>query len=140
MSGLNMGIVGNGTIAGLINSGGDYQWLCLPRFDGEPVLNQLLGGGGQFSVWMDGLTSRSQSYDSNTSILRTRLEADDGAILEIIDFAPRFDPDPPNRLGRASAPVCPGRQPYPVHRWRAGVPRDHRRACFLHHVRHQLPA
>ncbi|WP_373009637.1 glycoside hydrolase family 15 protein [Hyphomonas sp.] len=91
MSGLNMGIVGNGTIAGLINSGGDYQWLCLPRFDGEPVLNQLLGGGGQFSVWMDGLTSRSQSYDSNTSILRTRLEADDGAILEIIDFAPRFE-------------------------------------------------
>jgi GH15 family glucan-1,4-alpha-glucosidase len=91
MSGLNMGIVGNGTIAGLINSGGDYQWLCLPRFDGEPVLNQLLGGSGQFSVWMDGLKARSQSYDSNTSILRTRLEADDGAILEIIDFAPRFE-------------------------------------------------
>ena len=114
MSGLNMGIVGNGTIAGLINSGGDYQWLCLPRFDGEPVLNQLLGGGGQFSVWMDGLTSRSQSYDSNTSILRTRLEADDGAILEIIDFAPRFE----NR-GRVFRPAAIVRRFHIV----AGTPR-----------------
>jgi GH15 family glucan-1,4-alpha-glucosidase len=114
MSGLNMGIVGNGTIAGLINSGGDYQWLCLPRFDGEPVFNQLLGGGGQFSVWMDGLTSRSQSYDSNTSILRTRLEADDGAIMEIIDFAPRFE----NR-GRVFRPAAIVRRFHIV----AGTPR-----------------
>ena len=48
MSTLDMGIVGNGTIAGLVSAEGDYQWLCLPRFDGEPVFNQLLGGSGTF--------------------------------------------------------------------------------------------
>ena len=35
MSGLDLGIVGNGTVAALINSRGDYQWFCLPRFDGH---------------------------------------------------------------------------------------------------------
>lgn len=100
MSTLDMGIVGNGTIAGLVSAEGHYQWLCLPRFDGEPVFNQLLGGSGTFSVWIDGLKSRSQSYDANTAILRTRLEAEDGAILEIVDFAPRFE----NR-GRVFRPV-----------------------------------
>lgn len=100
MSTLDLGIVGNGTIAGLVSAAGDYQWLCLPRFDGEPVFNQLLGGSGSFNVWIDGLKSRSQSYDANTAILRTRLEAEDGAILEIVDFAPRFE----NR-GRVFRPV-----------------------------------
>ncbi|MEM6534623.1 MAG: glycoside hydrolase family 15 protein [Pseudomonadota bacterium] len=91
MSGLDLGVIGNGTVAGLINTRGDYQWLCLPRFDGEPVFNQLLGGAGTFSIWMEGLKTRSQAYDQNTAILRTRLEAEDGAIVEIIDFAPRFE-------------------------------------------------
>ena len=88
---LDLGIIGNGTIAGLISARGDYQWFCLPRFDGEPVFNQLLGGGGKFSVWMENLVRRSQTYDRNTAILRTRMEADDGAVVEIVDFAPRFE-------------------------------------------------
>ncbi len=100
MSGLDLGIVGNGTVAGLINARGDYQWLCLPRYDGEPVFNQLLGGNGTFSVWMEGLKTRTQSYDRNTAILRTRLEAEDGSIVEIIDFAPRFE-----RKGRVFRPA-----------------------------------
>ena len=91
MSGLDLGIVGNGTVAALINTRGDYQWFCLPRFDGQPVFNQLLGGGGAFSVWMEDLATRSQSYDHNSAILRTRLESRDGAIVEITDFAPRFE-------------------------------------------------
>ncbi|MEZ5946886.1 MAG: glycoside hydrolase family 15 protein [Hyphomonas sp.] len=91
MSGLDLGIVGNGTIAALINSRGDYQWFCLPRFDGQPVFNQLLGGGGAFSVWMEDLASRTQCYDRNTAILRTRLESRDGSVVEIVDFAPRFE-------------------------------------------------
>lgn len=97
---LDLGIVGNGTIAGLVNSRGDYQWLCLPRFDGEPIFNQLLGGHGTFSVWMENLARRSQTYDRNTAILRTRMESDDGAILEIVDFAPRFE-----RRGRMFRPA-----------------------------------
>ena len=90
MSELDLGIVGNGTVAGLVNSRGDYQWLCLPRYDGEPVFNQLLGGKGTFSIWMEDLTERRQSYDQNTAILRTRLTDKNGASVEVIDFAPRF--------------------------------------------------
>ncbi|KCZ94327.1 glycoside hydrolase family 15 protein [Hyphomonas johnsonii] len=114
MNGLDLGIIGNGTIAGIINSGGDYQWLCLPRFDGEPVFNHLLGGGGRFDVWMDDLKSRSQSYDTNTSILRTRLESEDGAVMDIIDFAPRFE-----QRGRVYRPATIVRRFHVV----AGAPR-----------------
>lgn len=98
--GLDLGIVGNGTIAGLIDTRGSYQWLCLPRFDGEPIFNRLLNGNGAFSVWVEGLTEQAQSYDRNTAILRTRLKTEDGSELEIVDFAPRFE-----RRGRVFRPA-----------------------------------
>lgn len=97
--GLDLGIVGNGTIAGLVDTRGSYQWLCLPRFDGEPVFNRLLNGEGGFNVWLEGLCEQSQSYDRNTAILRTRLKSEDGSELEIVDFAPRFE-----RRGRVFRP------------------------------------
>ena len=103
--GLNLGIVGNGTVAGLVDTRGCYQWLCLPRFDGEPVFNRLMNGTGTFGVWMEGLTSQSQTYDRNTAVLRTRLTAKDGSELEIVDFAPRFE-----RNGRVFRPASVVRQ------------------------------
>lgn len=103
--GLDLGIVGNGTVAGLIDRRGAYRWLCLPRLDGEPVFNSLMNGGGTFGVWMEGLEKHSQSYEKNTAILRTRLEAKDGSILEIVDFSPRFD-----KNGRTFRPAAVVRQ------------------------------
>lgn len=102
---LDMGIIGNGTIAGLIDGRGGYQWMCLPRFDGEPVFNRLLGGGGAFDVFVEGLTDQEQSYDRNTAILRTRLTTQDGSVLEIVDFAPRF-----TQNGRVFRPTATVRQ------------------------------
>lgn len=99
-SGLDLGIVGNGTIAGLVDARASYTWLCLPRLDGEPIFNSLLNGGGSFSVWLEGLCETSQSYDKGTAILRTCLKAEDGSELEITDFAPRFE-----RRGRVFRPA-----------------------------------
>lgn len=90
MSDLELGIVGNGTIAALVSRMGEISWLCLPRFDGEPVFNSLLGGKGRFSVELAGQYSATHTYHRNTAILETLLEAEDGSAIRITDFAPRF--------------------------------------------------
>ncbi len=90
MSTLQQGIIGNGTIAALVDPEGMIGWLCLPRLDGEPVFNALLGGEGGFSIRLDGQVAARQSYQRNTAIIETVLEADDGSALKITDFAPRF--------------------------------------------------
>jgi GH15 family glucan-1,4-alpha-glucosidase len=90
MSTMNYGVIGNCRIAALIDEKANYQWLCLPRLDGEPVMNGLLGGDGVFSVTMSDLATSEQSYLRNTAILRTVLTDTKGGAVEIIDFAPRF--------------------------------------------------
>ena len=90
MSALELGIVGNGTVAGLIGELGEMSWLCLPRLDGEPVFNTLVGGSGEFSVELIGQCRARQRYIRNTAVLETELEAQDGSAVLITDFAPRF--------------------------------------------------
>lgn len=90
MSSLELGIIGNGTVAALVSKLGEVSWLCLPRFDGEPVFNSLLGGRGRFAVELSGQYSATHTYHRNTAILETLLEAEDGSALRITDFAPRF--------------------------------------------------
>jgi hypothetical protein len=105
MSNLDLGIVGNGTVAALIDAKGDYQWFCLPRFDGEPAFDALLGGKGQFSISLEDCTQTSQTYDRNSAVLRTRLTSRDGSTIEIVDFAPRFE-----QRGRVFRPAALVRQ------------------------------
>lgn len=90
MTSLELGVIGNGAIAGLVDENGAYQWMCLPRFDGQPVFNALLGGHGSFSCELEGVTSREQSYIRNTAVLQTTLKTADGCEIDIIDFCPRF--------------------------------------------------
>lgn len=87
---LELGIIGNGTVAGLINEDGVLVWMCLPRLDGEPVFNALVGGAGQFGVTLAGQSAARQTYRHNTAVIETVLEADDGSAIMITDFAPRF--------------------------------------------------
>lgn len=90
MNSLDLGIVGNGSVAALVSANAEICWLCLPRFDGEPVFNSLLGGSGRFGVELTGLAETRQSYQRNTAILETVLEAADGSAILVTDFAPRF--------------------------------------------------
>lgn len=95
-SGLNLGVVGNCAINGLIDGRGRLVWMCLPRVDGDPVFHALLGSGarrephdGAFAVDLTGHVRTRQAYVPNTAILRTVLEGPEGSV-EITDFTPRF--------------------------------------------------
>lgn len=90
MSSLELGVIGNQTVAALIDEKACINWLCLPRLDGEPIFNSLLGGSGGFRVEMEGLKTTRQEYVRNTAVLLTYLEAEDGSSVKITDFAPRF--------------------------------------------------
>jgi len=90
---LDLAPVGNCAISALIDRDGRYVWACAPRVDGDPVFSALMNGDdpehGFWDVRMEGLRHVAQAYVRNTPVLRTVLTADDGAEVEILDFAPR---------------------------------------------------
>lgn len=97
MSGLDLGVIGNGTVSALANRRGDIVWFCNPRFDGDPVFCSLLQGDpespvgdGSFRVVLEGHEGAEQAYLKNTAILRTELRGSNDSALEIVDFCPRF--------------------------------------------------
>jgi GH15 family glucan-1,4-alpha-glucosidase len=110
--------VGNCQVSGMIDERAGLVWGCIPRVDGDPVFCALLHGDkpdqGVWRFELEGQVRASQSYERNTPILVTRLEAADGSAVEITDFCPRFE-----RSGRMYRPVAFTRIVRPV----AGVPR-----------------
>lgn len=114
---MNLGMIGNCAIAALIDDAGSMNWLCLPRFDGEPVFHALVGhgagseGSGAFSVVLEDQRSVTQSYDENTAVLRTVLHGPSGSV-EITDFAPRFE-----AKGRTFRPQMVIRRVRPLDGW-----------------------
>ena len=90
---LDLAPIGNCSISALIDRRGRYVWACAPRVDGDPVFSALMDGSdpghGFWDVELEGLKHVSQSYIRNTPVLRTVLTAEDGAAVEILDFAPR---------------------------------------------------
>lgn len=90
MTSLELGVIGNGAIAGLVNDQGTYKWMCLPRVDGQPVFNALLGGDGTFDCQLSDFESSTQEYIRNTAVLKTTLRSKDGCVVDVIDFCPRF--------------------------------------------------
>ncbi len=104
MNDLNLCMIGNGTVAALLDRNARYRWACVPDFEGDPVFCDLLDDGevkaGFFDVVLDGQTDCDQHYIPNTAAVVTTLKDDAGNALEIIDFAPRF-----KQLGRTFRPV-----------------------------------
>jgi GH15 family glucan-1,4-alpha-glucosidase len=103
---LDLGLIGNGTIAALLNSTGDIVWSCFPRFDGDPVFCSLLrndepaAADGVFAIDIVDLARTEQEYSVNTPVLVTRAFDSHGGAIEITDFAPRF-----RQYGRVFSPV-----------------------------------
>ncbi|MGE0829890.1 MAG: glycoside hydrolase family 15 protein [Hyphomonadaceae bacterium] len=122
MTSLDLAPIGNCTVSALIDHHGRFVWGCVPRVDGEPVFCALLGGAdpaaeqamGTWCVDLDGLVSAEQRYERNSAVLRTRLTDDQGGIVEISDFCPRF-----KRSNRTYRPIAYVRIVTPI----AGSPR-----------------
>lgn len=110
--------IGNCQVSGLIDERAGLVWACVPRVDGDPVFCALLNGYRQDEgVWrfeLAGQVAVTQHYVRNTPILVTRLEAEDGSAVEVVDFCPRSQ-----RSGRMFRPVTWCRIVRPV----AGSPR-----------------
>jgi GH15 family glucan-1,4-alpha-glucosidase len=111
---LELALVGNGSLAALIDHQGDVVWCCAPRMDGDPVFCSLLEprltGQGGFRIELEGQVESSQRYLDNTAILVTVLRDGDGNALEITDVAPRF-----RQFGRTYHPFSLLRRLRPLH-------------------------
>jgi GH15 family glucan-1,4-alpha-glucosidase len=118
MSGLDLALIGNCSIAALIDGQARLVWCCLPRFDSDPTFCALLndgnGDGGIFEIELFDLVRSEQFYRRNSAILVTRLHDRRGGAVEITDFAPRF-----KRFGRLFRPTMLVRHLRPL----SGAPR-----------------
>jgi GH15 family glucan-1,4-alpha-glucosidase len=110
---LEHALIGNGTVAALIDANAEISWACFPRLDGDPAFCTLLRGGenergdelGMFAIDLLDAVRTEQEYLVNTPILITRSYDGDGGAIEITDFAPRF-----RHLGRLFCPMMIVRQ------------------------------
>ena len=78
----DLGLIGDGATVALVGLDGGVNWLCLPRFDSEPLLCGLLdrARGGHFGVSPEGLTEARQRYEPDTGVLVTEMRAGDGVV------------------------------------------------------------
>ena len=96
MNTLELALIGNGTISALITPNAEITWACFPRFDGDPAFCSLLTGRdapdgiGYFVIELVDQVRSEQAYIDNTPVLVTRLYDATGGVVEITDFAPRF--------------------------------------------------
>lgn len=94
-SNLNLGVIGNCSIAALVDEQARIVWGCFPRIDSDPTFCSLLMGSsdkdyGYFSIELVDQARSSQRYLRNSAILETILYDLHGGSIQILDFAPRF--------------------------------------------------
>ena len=76
------GIIGDGRTAALCSSAGSIDWLCLPRFDSDPVFGRLVGGdeAGSFSVSVEDRSESARRYRDGSAVLETTWRTPDGTV------------------------------------------------------------
>ncbi len=88
----NLGIIGNCSYIGYIDTMADVKWLCMPRFDSSFLFGSLLDEerGGHFYIRPAAADFKSrQYYIPNTNVLCTEFTSAEGR-FRVIDFAPRM--------------------------------------------------
>jgi GH15 family glucan-1,4-alpha-glucosidase len=68
------GLLGDTRTAALVGDDGAIDWLCVPRFDGEPIFGRLVGGApaGTFRLGPAGpATLVKRQYRRHTATLET---------------------------------------------------------------------
>ncbi|MFI6494520.1 glycoside hydrolase family 15 protein [Streptomyces sp. NPDC050564] len=78
----DLGLIGDGTTAALVGLDGSISWMCLPRFDSEPLFCALLDHqrGGHFTVAPEDLVEARQRYEPDTGVLTTELRTPTGVV------------------------------------------------------------
>lgn len=93
MTQLDFGVIGNCSLASLVDTRGRHVWFCFPRLDGDPLFNALINGDdperGFTDIQIEDLKDSSQKYIRNTAVLETKLTGKTGSV-KITDWAPRF--------------------------------------------------
>src|SRR5262249_6190500 len=88
----DMGLIGDGTTAALVGLDGSIPWLCVPRFDSEPLFCGLLDavGGGSFTIAPDEVIEARQLYEPDTAVLVTELRSPTGllAVADALSLRP----------------------------------------------------
>ncbi|MEO7071503.1 MAG: glycoside hydrolase family 15 protein, partial [Rhodanobacter sp.] len=110
-------VIGNGSVAALIDARARIVWACLPRFDANASFCALLSPnveGGDWAIELEDLDHAEQNYLPNTAVLVTRLFDRHGGAIEIVDFSPRH-----RSHGRIYHPVMLARRVSPI----SGSPR-----------------
>jgi hypothetical protein len=91
----DMGLIGDGTVSALVGLDGSIPWLCLPRFDSEPLFCGLLDHvrGGCFTVAPDEVVEARQRYEPDTAVLVTELRGPAGlvAVTDALALRPGTD-------------------------------------------------
>ncbi|WP_433412185.1 glycoside hydrolase family 15 protein [Microtetraspora malaysiensis] len=78
----DLGLIGDGATAALVGLDGSIPWLCLPRFDAEPLFCGLLdhARGGHFTMRPEELVEARQRYAPDTGVLVTELRSATGLV------------------------------------------------------------
>ena len=100
MSSLDLAVIGNSSVAALIDRQARIVFASLPRLDSDPVFCSLLRGGdaagaspadGALSIELKDYGESEQSYLDNSAMLHSVLHDKNGGSVEVVDFAPRYD-------------------------------------------------
>lgn len=111
---LDLGLIGNCSYGGLVDSRARIVWACMPQFDSNPVFCSLLEptgnhDSGSFAIDLHDMVDSEQYYLRNSPVLVTILRDGQGNAVEITDFAPRFE-----QYGRIFRPIMLIRRIRPI--------------------------
>jgi len=76
------GLIGDGDTAALVGRDGSIDWLCVPRFDSDPLFCGILdrARGGAFTIAPADIAESRQSYESDSGILVTEMRCASGIV------------------------------------------------------------
>ncbi|HWL65525.1 MAG TPA: glycoside hydrolase family 15 protein, partial [Actinomycetota bacterium] len=76
-------LIGDTRTAALCSSQGSIDWLCVPRFESDPVFGRLIGGerAGRFFIAPEGVRSTSRSYRRDSAVLDTTWRTETGELI-----------------------------------------------------------
>ncbi|GAP47522.1 glycoside hydrolase family 15 protein [Streptomyces azureus] len=99
------GLIGDGRGCALVGRDAEISFMCVPRFDRDPVFCSLLDrrDGGGFMLSPDGVRESRQRYVDDTAVLITELRTDTG-VLQVTDAfvlrpGARLEEDAPAAVG-----------------------------------------